>query len=163
MRRLTLMLAAVLAAVSAAGVAAAAAGGIVVDLNGSVRVPLAGTAANVVIANPTVVDVAMIDAHSVVVIGKAYGATEILVTDRTGHTLMDRRVAVVGAEQSRVTVFRGPTAVEFDCTTRCHDLSGTQDENTAAAQPAAAQPAQAAAAQPAAAQPVSTQVQHAPM
>jgi hypothetical protein len=158
------MLAGVLAAAMSAGAAIAGAGGIVVDLNGSVRVPLTGTAANVVIANPSVVDVAMIDTHSVVVIGKGYGVTEILVTDHAGRTLMDRRVAVVGPEQARVTLFHGPQAIEFDCTSRCESLSATQEEsvnnNAAAQQP---QAAQAAPAQPVAAQPVQTQVQHAPM
>lgn len=159
MRRAMLMLPLIVSAL-AAGAAHAGGGGVIVDLNGSVRVPFAGTAANVVVGNPAVVDVAVIDAHSVVVIGKGYGATQILVTDRTGRTLMDRRVDVVGAEQSRVSYFRGPSDVEYDCTTRCQALNG---EQAAAPQPQqAAQPA-AQAAQPAAAQPVTTQVQHGPM
>ena len=120
MRRPVLMLS---LAAALAWASAAAANGIVVDLNGSVRVPLRGQAANVVIANPSVVDVAMIDSHSVVVIGKGFGETQILVTDHAGRTLMDSRVAVVGAEGSRVTLIHGGGQVEYDCTNRCQSLT----------------------------------------
>jgi len=160
------MLPLTLTALLAAGAAQAAGGGVTVGLNGSVRVPFAGVAANVVVANPSVVDVTMIDAHSVVLIGKGYGATQILVTDRNGRTLMDRHVAVVGADESRVSYFRGPTDVEYDCTTRCEALSGSQQQADAAS--AAAAQSQQSASQTqsqaaVAAQPVSTTVQHAPM
>ncbi len=157
MRRPVLMLS---LAAALAWASAAAANGIVVDLNGSVRVPLRGQAANVVIANPSVVDVAMIDSHSVVVIGKGFGETQILVTDHAGRTLMDSRVAVVGAEGSRVTLIHGGGQIEYDCTIRCQSLTPSQNEETQPANATAAAPV--TAPQVNAEQPVQPMVPHSP-
>ncbi|HLI65843.1 MAG TPA: pilus assembly protein N-terminal domain-containing protein [Caulobacteraceae bacterium] len=105
----------------AAGAAFAA--GLSVELNQSRRVILPGVAANVVVANPAIADVAMTDPHSVVIMGKAYGVTEIMVTDHAGRTLFDGRVAVVAPDQARVTVYRGVTPVEYNCAGRCQALA----------------------------------------
>jgi hypothetical protein len=94
-----------------------------VDLNESRRVMLHGTAANVVVADPAVADVAMIDGHSVIVLGKGYGVTQILVTDHAGHTLLDTVVAVVGSDAGRVTVYRGQAAQDYHCSSRCETMT----------------------------------------
>jgi hypothetical protein len=95
-----------------------------VDLNESRRVMLHGTAANVFVADPAVADVAMIDSHSVIVLGKGYGVTQVLVTDHSGHTLLDSVVAVIGSEAGRVTVYRGQAAQDYHCSSRCETMNG---------------------------------------
>jgi hypothetical protein len=95
-----------------------------VDLNESRRVMLHGTAANVFVADPAVADVAMIDTHSVIVLGKGYGVTQVLVTDQAGHTLLDSVVAVVGSDAGRVTVFRGQAVQDYHCSSRCETMNG---------------------------------------
>jgi hypothetical protein len=95
-----------------------------VDLNESRRVMLHGTAANVFVADPAVADVAMIDPHSIIVLGKGYGVTQILVTDHAGHTLLDSVIAVIGSEAGRVTVYRGETAQDYHCSSRCETMNG---------------------------------------
>ena len=95
-----------------------------VDLNESRRVMLHGTAANVFVGDPAVADVAMIDTHSVIVLGKGYGVTQVLVTDHAGHTLLDSVVAVVGSDAGRVTVFRGQAAQDYHCSSRCETMNG---------------------------------------
>jgi hypothetical protein len=103
--------------------AAYAAGPLAVDLNGTRRVMLHGTAANIFIADPAVADVNMIDAHSLIVVGKGYGVTSILVTDHAGHTLFDGSVAVLGSEAGRVTVYRAGTAQDYHCSSRCETIN----------------------------------------
>ena len=120
MRRPVWMLTLALAALLGAGQALAA--GFTIELNQSRRVALHGSAANVFIADPAVADVAMIDSHSVIVMAKGYGVTQVLVTDHAGHTLMDSRVAVVGSDVGRVTVYRGETAMDYHCSSRCEIL-----------------------------------------
>lgn len=95
-----------------------------VDLNQSRRVMLHGTAANVFVADPAVADVTMIDSHSVIVLGKGYGVTQVLVTDHSGHTLMDSVIAVVGSDAGRVTVYRGQAAQDYHCSSRCETMNG---------------------------------------
>jgi hypothetical protein len=94
-----------------------------VNLNESRRVMLHGTAANVFVADPAVADVAMIDSHSVIVLGKGYGVTQVLVTDHSGHTLLDSVVAVIGSEAGRVTVYRGQAAQDYHCSSRCETMT----------------------------------------
>jgi putative type II/III system pilus formation protein len=122
MRRSIWVLSIGIATLLSAGSACAA--GITVDLNGSRRVPLHGAAANVFVADPAVADVTMIDAHSVVVIGKGYGVTQVLVTDHGGRTLLDSSVAVLGSDAGRVTVFRGQAAQDYHCSSRCETMDG---------------------------------------
>jgi hypothetical protein len=113
-----------LALCASAGAALAAAGGsMTVDLNESRRVPLAGAAANVVVGDPSVADVAMVDAHSLVVIGRGYGSTQIVVTDHGGHALLASQVTVVSPNNGRVTLTRGGISTDYSCTGgRCHPI-----------------------------------------
>jgi hypothetical protein len=123
MRRSIWMLSMAFATLLGAG-SAFAASITTVDLNESRRVMLHGTAANVFVADPAVADVAMIDTHSVIVLGKGYGVTQVLVTDHAGHTLLDSVVAVVGSDAGRVTVFRGQAAQDYHCSSRCETMNG---------------------------------------
>jgi Pilus formation protein N terminal region len=86
-------------------------------------VMLHGVVANVFVADPAVADVNMIDNHSVIVLGKGYGVTSILVTDQAGHTLYDGVVAVLGSEAGRVTVYRGGAAQDYHCSSRCETMN----------------------------------------
>jgi hypothetical protein len=138
MRRSIWMLSVAFATLLSAGVASAA-GPLTVDLNGARRVPLRGAAANIFVADPAVADVTMIDNHSLIVLGKGYGVTTILVTDHAGHTLYDGAVAVLGSEAGRVTVYRGAVAQDYHCSGRCETINAA-----VAAAPVAASPAPAA-------------------
>ncbi|MDR3512171.1 MAG: pilus assembly protein N-terminal domain-containing protein [Caulobacteraceae bacterium] len=115
--------AALAASPGAAAPTSAPNGALSVELNQSRRVLLPGAAANVVVGDPTVADVAMTDAHSVVVIGKGYGATEVMITDHAGRTLLDDMVTVVTPTNGQVTVYRGVLPSEFACAERrCHPV-----------------------------------------
>jgi Flp pilus assembly secretin CpaC len=122
------------AALLSAGGAAAAASRLDVDINQSRRIVLRGAAANVVVGDPAIADVTMVDAHSVIVTGKGYGSTEVMVTDRGGRMLLDSRVAVSAPDDGRLTLHRGIAASEFACSPRCEAMAG----KNAAAAPAAA-------------------------
>jgi len=103
--------------------AALADSGMSVGLNQSRRIVLRGTAASVIISDPHVADVAMVDAHDMILLGRGYGATDVIVLDRAGHTLMDSRVVVSAPETGRVTIHHGGVTSEFACTPRCQSLS----------------------------------------
>lgn len=121
MGRLTPTIASIaLASVLASAWPAAAAPWVAVELNHVRRIILPGTAANVIVANPTIADVTVVDAHSVVIVGKAFGETEVMVTDHAGHTLLDNNVAVGKSEGGgQVTVYRGLASEDLSCAPRC--------------------------------------------
>ena len=131
---LLLVMAATLVAESAI---AAAMGGIAVELNRSRRVVLAGAPANISVADPLIADVTVIDNHSIVVIGKSFGITDIVVSDHSGRLLMNARVAVVPLESQRITVFRGVTPTEYTCLNRCQGEAGVGGASNAASASAA--------------------------
>jgi hypothetical protein len=102
---------------------AAQADSTVIHINQSRRILLRGAAANIIVGDPSVADVSVIDAHSVILLGKGYGSTDVLVTDRGGRTLLDDHVMVAAPEGGVVTVHRGVNAVEYSCSPRCQALS----------------------------------------
>ena len=91
------------------------------------RASAAGTVANVVVGDPAVADVTVIDQHSVVILGKGLGSTGILATDRAGHVLIDDQITIAGAsEGGRVTVYRGAKGSDYACASRCETRDGTE-------------------------------------
>ncbi len=95
-----------------------------VGLSQGVRLMVGGPAANVVVSNPAIADVTVVDAHSVIVLGKSYGTTQVMVMDTTGRLLLDSIVTVSAPQEGRMTYYRGPAApVEFDCSPRCQSIS----------------------------------------
>jgi Flp pilus assembly secretin CpaC len=148
MRRAIALFALVLAATLVAETAIAAAGGLAVELNRSRRIVLTGTPANISIADPAIADVAIIDTHSIVVIGKSFGVTDIVVSDHAGRLLMNSSVAVVPPEEERVTVYRGVQGTEYSCIGRCGSDGATAGASGAsgasAAGSSASQPSNAA-------------------
>ena len=139
-----------------AGAAAAQSVSTVIHLNQSRRIALHGAAANVIIGDATVADVTVVDAHSIILSGKGYGATDVLVMDRAGRTLLDDHVMVGAQEAGFVTIHRGPDSVEYSCTPRCQALAPPKDGSGGGA-PAAAAGGSVAATNPPATPPTTPQ------
>lgn len=107
MRR-PLLLPVLVSALAAAG--AAHAGALTLAMNHSVRLALPGPAASVVVGNPAVADVTVVDSRTVFVSGRGPGSTDVSVLDPLGRTLFSGDVRVMGGSGSRVIVHRGVTA-----------------------------------------------------
>ena len=86
--------------------AAAQAQSISVSADQVERVHLRGSAADVVIGNPEIADVAMIDSRTLIITGKAPGTTSLVVFDRARHVLFEGPVSV-GVRAGHVAVVRG--------------------------------------------------------
>jgi hypothetical protein len=137
----TLLLALALASVASGALAES---GLSIGLNESRRVVLHGVAANVIVSNPLVADVAMVDAHDLILLGRGYGATDVTVLDRAGRALLEARVNVSAPETGRVTVHYGGSVAEFACAARCQSLGPPASSGAQAEQPAAAATSEAA-------------------
>ena len=127
---------------------AAVGGGLTVEVNQSRRVVLGGAISNVIVGDPSVADVVMVDAHSVIVVGKGYGATQVMVIDRSGQPLLDARVTVVAPNEGRVTVYRGAVGTDYSCAGRCQIMVTPGGTAAPAAAAPAASPAPAATGTP---------------
>ena len=89
-----------------------------VALDHSARLHVSG-AANVVVGDPTVADVTVMDGHTVFVEGRNYGSSAIVITDREGRTVYSGDVTVVRPASGRVGLSR-PRAVRLRLRARLH-------------------------------------------
>jgi hypothetical protein len=129
MRRHLALLAA-LSVLTAAG--AAAAQGLPVRIDQATRVALSAPARDVVIGNPSVADVTILDARNILVMGKAYGVTNIVVIDARGRTILDRQIVVSASDDGRVSFYRGPDVYNYACSPRCErtPMPGERDSGS---------------------------------
>ena len=73
----------------------------------------------IVIGNPLIADVAVQSGGLVVVTGKGYGSTNVIVLDRAGTVLLERSIVVRGPTDQIVQVYRGVERETFSCTPNC--------------------------------------------
>lgn len=83
------------------------------------RIALRGAAASVIVANPLIADVTVVDANTLFITGKGYGVTEIAAVDAIGRTLFQNRVVVTGGQSGSVRLWRGAQATEMACAASC--------------------------------------------
>lgn len=125
----TLSTLAAAALLAAAGVAQAQS--LNVEIDRSSRINLRGPAASVIVGNPDIADVTVVDATTLFVTGKGYGVTEVVAVDALGRTLYQGEVIVTGGSTGSVRVWRGAQATEMACASSC----SPSVRNTGAASP----------------------------
>jgi hypothetical protein len=118
-RRLSWFVGASFVAFAAPHTHAAAAETMLVHLDQAALMKLPEKVATIVIGNPLIADVAVQSGGLVVVTGKGYGATNLIVLDRAGTVLMERQVVVRGATDHTVSVYRGAERETYSCTPNC--------------------------------------------
>jgi len=94
-------------------------GALNVEIDRSARVQLRGAAASVIVGNPQIADVSMVDANTLFIVGKGYGVTEVVAVDGVGRTLFQREIIVSGGSTGSVRVWRGAQATEMACGSSC--------------------------------------------
>lgn len=111
-----LLAAVVLAAIAPASAAEEA---ITVHLDQARILKLPDRAATVVIGDPLIADLSIQPGGLAVVTGKAYGATNVVVLDKSGAVLSEKTVEVKGPDEPLVVVYRGLTRQTYSCTPEC--------------------------------------------
>jgi hypothetical protein len=92
---------------------------LVVPIDHSARIAVQGSAASVVIGNPAVADVTVVDSHTLFVSGRGYGQTDVVVLDHSGRTIYSGEVIVAAAGSGRVSVYRGGDRTDMACAPTC--------------------------------------------
>lgn len=101
------------------GVASAQSQALNVEIDQSARIQLRGQAGSVIVGNPQIADVTVVDANTLFVTGKGYGVTEVVVVDGLGRTLFQSQIVVAGGDVGRVRVWRGAQVTEMACSASC--------------------------------------------
>jgi hypothetical protein len=75
--------------------------------------------ATIVVGNPAIADISVQPGGILVLTGRGYGATNILVLDRGGQMLMEQEVQVSGPRDNIVVVYRGVERESYSCAPTC--------------------------------------------
>jgi Flp pilus assembly secretin CpaC len=76
-------------------------------------------ASTVIIGNPGVADVTIQDPQTLVLTGKSYGQTNLIVLDNMGNPIADTLVEVIQAQADLVTVYMGNARTTLSCSPTC--------------------------------------------
>jgi len=107
-------------AVLAVPAAAAAQSRLSVEIDQAQRVQLTGPAGSVIVGNPQIADVTVVDSNTLYITGKGYGVTEVVAVDPIGRTVFQSQVVVTAGDGAgRVRLWRGPQATEMACAASC--------------------------------------------
>lgn len=119
-----------LAALLAAAIPALAGPGIEVVMNQAKIVKLSRAADTIVIGNPNIADVAVQDGSTVVLTGKGFGVTNLVILDEAGSPIIDEQVTVSRATASSVRIYRRAQVQTMSCTPYCEGAYKSEAEMT---------------------------------
>ncbi|MEM6625483.1 MAG: pilus assembly protein N-terminal domain-containing protein [Pseudomonadota bacterium] len=99
---------------------------VVIDQAQTIR--LSRPAAGIVIGNPSIAGVAIHDQRTLLVTGRAYGSTNLMVMDAAGRKIFESVVAVHGAGVSELTIVRAGGTASYSCVDKCRGVVQVGDE-----------------------------------
>jgi hypothetical protein len=115
-----LLIVAALVLLSAAGPAIAASKDIVeVIIDQATLLRLDRPAAEIVVGNPSIADVSVQSGKVLIVTGKSFGETNLIVIDADGKVVASRRLIVQEPRAGFVTVYRGGARQTLHCAPNC--------------------------------------------
>lgn len=76
-------------------------------------------ASTVIVGNPGVADVTIQDPQTLVLTGKSYGQTNLIVLDNVGNPIADTLIEVVQAQADLVTIYQGNARTTLACAPSC--------------------------------------------
>ena len=115
---------------------ATAAQRVTVEKNHTQRLALSGSAGAVIVANPEIADVTVIDSRTVYIMGKGFGNSQVTITDRAGRVLFDGEIVVTSAQKGAITVYKGLTPSLMVCSKVCVAEEVTSTNSTGSTAPA---------------------------
>ena len=106
-------------AVGAASAALAQARPLNIEIDSATRVQLRAPAGSVIVANPRIADVTVVDANTLFITGKGYGVTDVVAVDALGRPLLQTQIIVSAGRSGAVRVWRGAEATDMACGSSC--------------------------------------------
>lgn len=111
-------------------VAADAGSGIQVVMNQAKIVKLSRPADTIIVGNPAIADASVQDSTTIVLTGKGFGVTNLVVLDGDGNPVVDEQVTVGRQEASSVRVYRRASVQTLSCTPYCESSYKSEAEKT---------------------------------
>lgn len=117
-----------LAAAIALAVNPAVAEDLVVKFDQSQLLQLPRPAAEIIIGNPSIADVAIQSGNLLVITGKSFGVTNIIALDAERKVIQDQRIMVRRDETRIVNVYKSSNRSTYNCSPQCNPTITPGDE-----------------------------------
>ncbi|KSB89839.1 hypothetical protein AS593_14115 [Caulobacter vibrioides] len=95
-------------------------------------IPLGGSAREIVVGDPQIADVSVVNDRTLVILGKRVGMTSVFAFDAQGRALTGGQVLVTDVAADAVTVQRGTAASAYACDGRCTALTAAEPASAGA-------------------------------
>ncbi|MER8368615.1 MAG: hypothetical protein E5W81_07160 [Mesorhizobium sp.] len=125
---------AVLFAAAAFAVPAKAGAGIEVTMNQAKIIKLSRAADTIVVGNPAIADASVQDASTIVLTGKGFGVTNLVVLDQEGNPIVDEQITVVRQAASSVRIYRRSEVQTMSCAPYCESSYKSDAEKASEAE-----------------------------
>jgi hypothetical protein len=102
---------------------------LIVNYDQSQLVKLPRPAAEIIIGNPSIADVSVQNGNLLVVTGKTFGITNMIVLDAQKNIILDQRILVKRDEAKVVNLMRGTQRQSYNCTPQCNPSIVIGDED----------------------------------
>lgn len=114
-------------------------GGIAVSMNQARIVKMSRPIDTIVIGNSAIADAAVQDAYTIVLTGKGFGVTNMVVLDGEGSPIADEQVVVSRQDAQSLRIYRRAQVQTLSCTPYCesatrNDAEKTSDQESGAGQ-----------------------------
>ncbi|SMQ58345.1 Pilus formation protein N terminal region [Devosia lucknowensis] len=93
-----------------------------VNVNMARVLRISAPAATVIVGNPGIADVTIQDPQTLILTGKSYGQTNLIVLDSRGEPVADTLVEVVQMTAGTMTVYQGQNRTSLACAPVCQPI-----------------------------------------
>ena len=80
------------------------------------------SAATVIVGNPGIADVTIQDPQTLILTGKSFGQTNLIVLDTAGNPIADTLIEVVQMQAGVMTVYQGQARTSLSCAPVCQNV-----------------------------------------
>lgn len=84
----------------------------------------------VIIGNPAIADATIQDSQTLVITGRSFGTTNLIVLDAAGKTVTEQMITVSPQDQNVVTVYRRASRQTLSCTPECSPTLAVGDNTS---------------------------------
>lgn len=100
-----------------------------VNVNMARVLRISAPAATVIVGNPGIADVTIQDPLTLILTGKSYGQTNLIVLDSAGQPIADTLLEVVQMQAGVMTVYQGQARTTLSCAPKCQPVVMMGDDN----------------------------------
>jgi Flp pilus assembly secretin CpaC len=93
-----------------------------VNVNMARVLRISAPAATVIVGNPGIADVTIQDPQTLILTGKSYGQTNLIVLDSNGEPVADTLIEVVQMQAGVMTVYQGLDRTTLSCAPTCQPV-----------------------------------------